>query len=224
MVEKYVRYRPPWSLRNGHVQSLLGSSGLRRKAVAKRAEPLQAAAEGWTLDGGDGIRLQGLYSPRPDGSRGLAVLLHGWEGNVNSNYILGNGARLFAAGFDVFRLNFRDHGDTHHLNHELFHSCRLDEVVHALRDLQDRLHARQWRLAGYSLGGNFSMRVGLKAEQAGAHPGYNHRQNEIAADAGHYQPPVETTRVDQAPQVHCLRLSPGSATVAFSTAPSTICP
>ena len=167
MVEKYVRYRPPWSLRNGHVQSLLGSSALRRRAVAKRAEPLQAAAEVWTLDGGDGIRLQGLYSPRPAGSRGLAVLLHGWEGNVNSNYILGNGARLFAAGFDVFRLNFRDHGDTHHLNHELFHSCRLDEVVHALRDLQDRLHARQWRLAGYSLGGNFSMRVGLKAAQAG---------------------------------------------------------
>ena len=148
VVEKYVRYRPPWSLRNRHVQSLLGSSGLRRKVVLRRAQALQAAAEVWTLDGGDGIRLQGLYSPHPDGGRGLAVLLHGWEGNVNSNYILGNGARLFAAGYDVFRLNFRDHGDTHHLNHELFHSCRLDEVVHALRDLQDRLHARQWRLAG----------------------------------------------------------------------------
>lgn len=167
MAERYLQFRPPPGLRSGHVQSLLGSSGLRRRAMVKRAKALQAAAEVWTLDGGDGIRLQGLYSKQPEGSRGLAVLLHGWEGNVNSNYILGTGAGLYAAGYDVFRLNFRDHGDTHHLNPELFHSCRLGEVVHALRDLQDRTGAARWGLAGYSLGGNFSLRVGLKAGEAG---------------------------------------------------------
>jgi predicted alpha/beta-fold hydrolase len=167
MPEKYIRFRPPLSLRSGHLQSLLGSSALRRKAMVKRAVALQEAAEVWTLDGGEDIRLQGLYSKQPQESRGLAVLLHGWEGNVNSNYILGTGSRLFENGFDVFRLNFRDHGDTHHLNPGLFHSCRLGEVVNALRNLQDRLSANQWGLAGYSLGGNFSLRVGLKAEEAG---------------------------------------------------------
>jgi len=40
-------------------------------------------------------------------------------------------------------------------------------VVCSLRDLQDRLEARNWFLAGYSLGGNFSMRVGLNAPTAG---------------------------------------------------------
>jgi predicted alpha/beta-fold hydrolase len=135
--------------------------------MVKRAVALQEAADVWTLDGGDGVRLQGLYSKQPSVGKGLAVLLHGWEGNVNSNYILGTGAKLFDAGFDVFRLNFRDHGDTHHLNPGLFHSCRLDEVVHALRHLQSRIGARQWGLAGYSLGGNFSLRVGLKAGRAG---------------------------------------------------------
>ena len=163
MVERFVQFRPPLSLRSGHLQSLLGSSGIRRRAVERRAATLQNASEVWTLDGGDGIRLQGLYAKQPGDSRGLAVLLHGWEGNVNSNYMLGSGARLFSEGFDVFRLNFRDHGDTHHLNQEIFHSCRLDEVVNALADLQGRLGARRWRLAGYSLGGNFSMRVGLRA-------------------------------------------------------------
>lgn len=167
MAEQYVSFVPPKSLRNGHFQSLLGSSGIRRRAVLKRASDLQAASNIWTLDGGEGIRLQGLYAKQAGPSNGLAVLLHGWEGNVNSNYMLGSGSRLFAEGFDVFRLNFRDHGDTHHLNHEIFHSCRLDEVVHALRNLQDRLGAEQWRLGGYSLGGNFSMRVGLKAGEAG---------------------------------------------------------
>jgi len=149
------------------MQSLLNSSGLRRQRIMRSSGALQSSAEVFTLDGGSGIRLQGLYSKQAAKSRGLAVLLHGWEGSVNSNYIVANAVRLYAAGFDVFRLNFRDHGDTHHLNPGIFHSCRLDEVIYALRDLQDRLEAGPWFLAGYSLGGNFSLRVALNAEQAG---------------------------------------------------------
>jgi predicted alpha/beta-fold hydrolase len=167
MRENWSEFRAPWGLRSGHVQSLISSSGVRRKVVLRRSQALRQAEQVWTLDGGDGIRLQGLYSQQPGKSQGLAVLLHGWEGSVNSNYVLANGARLYASGFDIFRLNFRDHGDTHHLNHEIFHSCRLDEVVHALGDLQDRLAVKPWYLAGYSLGGNFSMRVALNAPGAG---------------------------------------------------------
>ncbi|MGD8346459.1 MAG: alpha/beta fold hydrolase [Lysobacterales bacterium] len=167
MTESYAGFRPPYSLRSGHLQSLLGSSGLRRRVMMQRSTALRTASEVWTLDGGEGVRLQGLLSRQSGEGRGLAVLLHGWEGNVNSNYMLGTGAALYEAGFDVFRLNFRDHGDTHHLNPGLFHSCRLGEVVHALRNLQDRTGAGGWRLGGYSLGGNFSLRVGLKSDEAG---------------------------------------------------------
>ena len=165
MDEQIKAFVPPRGLRSRHIQSLLNSSAIRRRLVTKRSVALREHSEVWTLDGGSGIKLQGYYSRQAADSRGLAVLLHGWEGSVNSNYMLGNGARLFDAGFDVFRLNFRDHGDTHHLNPGIFHSCRLDEVVHALRDLQDRLGANPWFLCGHSLGGNFSLRVALKAEE-----------------------------------------------------------
>ena len=57
----------------------------------------------------------------------LAVLLHGWEGSAASLYILSLAQRLFDHGYEVLRLNLRDHGDTYHLNRELFHSCRLPE-------------------------------------------------------------------------------------------------
>jgi len=170
--EDFAGFRPPPGLRSGHVQSLLASSFIRRQAVLRRSRALRGAAEVWTLDGGDGIRLQGLYSAQPAASRGLAVLLHGWEGSVHSNYVLANGARLYDEGFDVFRLNFRDHGDTHHLNHEIFHSCRIDEVVNSLHDLQQRLGAARWFLAGYSLGGNFALRVALRAGAAGLNLGH----------------------------------------------------
>jgi hypothetical protein len=170
--EDFTGFRPPPGLRSGHIQSLLASSFIRRQAVLRRSRALRGAAEVWTLDGRDGIRLQGLYSAQPAASRGLAVLLHGWEGSVHSNYVLANGARLYDEGFDVFRLNFRDHGDTHHLNHEIFHSCRIDEVVNSLHDLQQRLGGARWFLAGYSLGGNFALRVALRAGAAGLNLGH----------------------------------------------------
>jgi predicted alpha/beta-fold hydrolase len=166
-----LNFKPPAGLRSPHVQSLLNSSWLRRRGVSRRALALRDAEQEMTLDGGSGIRLQGFYSPAPSGrgvpERGLAVLLHGWEGSVNSNYMLANGARLYDEGFDVFRLNFRDHGDTHHLNPGIFHSCRLDEVINALGDMQRQLRVNDWNIAGYSLGGNFSLRVALNAPGAG---------------------------------------------------------
>lgn len=125
------------------------------------------AEQDWTVDGGEGIRLHGHYSPQNSHSKGLVVLFHGWEGSSRSNYIVAAGGMLFDRGFDVFRLNFRDHGDSHHLNTGIFHSCRLDEVVHALKDIQQRTGARNWALSGYSLGGNFALRVALSAPEAG---------------------------------------------------------
>ncbi len=162
-------FDPPLGLRNGHVQSVLNSSALRRRRVLRRATSLEAARQEWMMDCGDGVRLKAHYSPQPEGtpSRGLAVLFHGWEGSSESNYMLGSGQRLHAAGFDVFRLNFRDHGDTHGLNEGIFHSCRLEEVLGALVDMQRRLDAPNWCLAGYSLGGNFALRVALNAPRRG---------------------------------------------------------
>lgn len=160
-------FSPPAGLRSPHLQSLLNSSGLRRRRCLRRARGLLAAEQEWLLDGGDGVRLLGHYSPQPGTGRGLAVLLHGWEGSSRSNYMLTSGARLYAAGFDVLRLNFRDHGDTHHLNPGIFHSCRLDEVIHALGDAQQRTGAADWRVAGYSLGGNFALRVALHGPRQG---------------------------------------------------------
>lgn len=117
------------------------------------------------LDGGDGVRLQGFHSPG-DG-RSLVVLLHGWEGSAESLYILSLGQALLARGYDVVRLNLRDHGETHHLNSELFHSCRLPEVVGAMRSLQRHFPGQEMSLVGFSLGGNFMLRAAVEAPQVG---------------------------------------------------------
>lgn len=161
-------YRPPRWLRNRHVQSILSSSPLRVRRGQQLLTSTRAVTTKHIVDGGDGVRLQGLYSVIADGTpRRLALLLHGWEGSVNSSYMRLTTAHLLGRGFDVFRLNFRDHGDTHHLNEALFHSNRIDEVVHAARDVSDRFASQPMVVAGYSLGGNFALRVALRAPAAG---------------------------------------------------------
>jgi predicted alpha/beta-fold hydrolase len=79
-------------------------------------------------------------------------------------YLLSFAQSLFAMGLEVVRLNLRDHGATHHLNRELFHSCRLPEVVGAVRALANRFNHMPMVLAGFSLGGNFMLRVAADAE------------------------------------------------------------
>lgn len=160
-------FTPPPGLRSPHIQSFLNSTSLRAGLVLRRARSLLAHEQRWIMDGGAGVRLAGFYSQRPENQAGLAVLLHGWEGSSMSNYMLSAGARLFNAGFNVFRLNFRDHGNTHELNPGVFHSCRLDEVLGALGDMQHRTRATAWAVAGFSLGGNFALRVALHGPAQG---------------------------------------------------------
>ena len=163
-------YRAPRWLRSPHLQTLLSSSPIRVARGGRELRKLGAVHEEHLVDAGDGIRLHGVYSTLPARApRGLALLLHGWEGSAESGYMRLTCARLLERGFDVFRLNFRDHGDTHHLNEDLFHSNRLDEVLQAALAV-----SRRWQrpgqpmvVAGYSLGGNFALRVALHAPRMG---------------------------------------------------------
>jgi uncharacterized protein len=144
---------------------------LRRASVERRAQPLVAASRQLVLDCGDGVRLMGWYADRSatggSGPQRLAVLLHGWEGSSESLYVLSVAQLLRERGFSVMRLNLRDHGGSHALNEGLFHSCRIAEVVGAVARLQSLFPGARMALAGFSLGGNFALRIGARAEAAG---------------------------------------------------------
>ena len=164
-------FNPPWWLKNPHVQSSLVSLPVRRKFVERRAVALIANSHEHLLDCGDGVTLQCFHSsPALANAReslGTVVLVHGWEGSSASLYMLSLAQSLFNVGFDIVRLNLRDHGETHHLNRDIFHSCLLPEVVGAVKRLQEMFPGRPLNLAGISLGGNFMLRVAAQAREAG---------------------------------------------------------
>lgn len=162
------QYRASGLLKNPHLQSILSSSPWRRQAGLERLNALGAVAHGRILQLPDGVRLAGIHyaCPLPAPRNALVLLLHGWEGSARSSYIQHSAAELLSAGFDVFALNFRDHGDTHDLNEGLFHSCRLQEVLDAAGEVLRQCRPARFFVAGYSLGGNFALRMALAAPRA----------------------------------------------------------
>jgi uncharacterized protein len=151
-----LRLNPPLLLRPPGVQTVLASAGLR----AWGKNPMVDAARQTILTTREGVRLLGYMSrqPRPH-RKGLAILLHGWEGSSESTYIRTTGRFLFSHGFDVFRLNLRDHGPSHHLNTGIFYAVLLDEVFEAVRRITEAENPKPVFLAGFSLGGNFALRI-----------------------------------------------------------------
>ena len=159
-------FRPPFWLRNHHLQSMLASTRWRRARIMREAAAMLAAAREQLLDCGEGVRLQCFISSPAHSNGRPVVLLHGWEGSAESLYLLSLARQLFERRFEVVRLNLRDHGDTHHLNRGLFHSCLLAEVTGAVAGLQEVFAGRPLQLIGFSLGGNFMLRVAAQARAA----------------------------------------------------------
>lgn len=93
------------------------------------------------------------------------VLVHGLEGSSHSQYVVGNANKLYAAGFNVVRMNMRNCGGTDALSPTLYHSGLSSDVKALLRWLIERGCTRVV-LAGYSMGGNLVLKaageLGLK--------------------------------------------------------------
>jgi uncharacterized protein len=152
----------PW-LRNPHLQTILSS--MRFRNIRKRF--ILDISREVIVEGGDGVRLLGYHAKQVSGSpKGLFVFIHGWEGSAASAYIISAAHYFFKQGFDVFRLNLRDHGESHHLNEGLFHGARLEEIFTAVRNIAALLPGFPCYLVGYSLGGNFALRIARKHGEA----------------------------------------------------------
>jgi len=150
-------FKPPRHLRNAHIQTVLNSQGPRRIRARKILQRL--STQRLTLQAMDGTRLLADLDLAVSPRSALVALLHGWEGSSRSSYIVTTAAHLLARGFDVLRVNLRDHGDSHYLNQELFNSTRSPEVASALQGFVDSHDYEHVFLGGFSLGASFALRI-----------------------------------------------------------------
>lgn len=154
-----IALSPPLLLSGPTTQSILASSHMR----VPKEHPMDKSTSEIIIDGGNGVKLMALHSPQPGGTdKGLAILLHGWEGSHNSVYMIRTSRALFDRGFDVLRLNLRDHGPTHHLNQGLFLGTLIEESHQGVINAAKLAGGGPVFLVGWSMGGNFALRMGIR--------------------------------------------------------------
>lgn len=149
-------------------QTILASQKFRKSG----SHAMERAGVEHILDCGAGVRLRGTLSHHPE-NRGLMILLHGWEGSQDSTYVISHARYLYDHGYSIFRLNYRDHGDSHSLNEDIFHSARFDEVFDAVKAIIPLAEGAPVSIIGFSLGGNFALRI-LRATKTQPLPELHH--------------------------------------------------
>lgn len=159
-------YLPKRFLAHGALQTLLSRWQAQEDLLVNQAEQpvlLDAGDDETGMEPDRAVRLLGYYTAHKSAGprRGLVMTLHGWEGCSHSAYNLVVGSALVRAGFDVLRLNLRDHGPTHGLNRGLFYATLLGEVLAATRQVAHLAGGLPFYIFGASLGGNFALRLAL---------------------------------------------------------------
>lgn len=155
----HENFLPSFWLKNPYLQSILASSKFRIKGL-KTDTSFFTTSRKYVITTSQGVRLIGYHSShKPRTSKGTVIFLHGWEGSSDSVYVVKTAHHVFQENYDVFRLNLRDHGDSHRLNRGLFFVTLFDEVFDAVTQICQMAGENPVFMVGFSLGGNYALRI-----------------------------------------------------------------
>jgi hypothetical protein len=163
-------YQPPRWLANGHRMTIVTWASWRR--FTRLPDP-EIRVFDVAPDARVFAKCHWQSSPR---SQPTLLLLHGLEGSADAHYMRGIAEKAFARGFNVVRLNQRNCGGSDHLSVGVYHSGLTADPATVIRELIDRDHLDSISVAGYSLGGNLTLKL---AGEFGATP--PHQLEAVAA-------------------------------------------
>lgn len=144
-------YRPRFT--GGHKQTLFAWARPRR--FPRLPDPLERY-----FDVAPDARVLAHVHQRADAEpQPTLIVLHGLEGSSMAHYMRGISDKAWAAGWDVVRLNQRNCGGTEGLSRGLYHSGLTHDVGYVLRELIERDGVPAVAVAGYSLGGNLTLKL-----------------------------------------------------------------
>ena len=142
---------PRW--KGGHWMTLYAWGKARRFPMLPPAQ-----ARLFDVAAGSRVLAHCHWQPRP-WEHPTLIALHGLESSSDAHYVRGLADKAFAAGFNAVRLNQRNCGATEHLSDSLYHSGLTDDPIAVMRELADVDGLKAFAIAGYSLGGNLTLKL-----------------------------------------------------------------
>jgi len=153
-------FTPRRFLRNGHLQTITGNFLPRTNALPPPVAELVEVAAATDSSPSTRVLCHCHWQPAETrAARPTAILLHGLEGSSNSQYIVGNANKLWAAGANVVRVNMRNCGGTEELSSTLYHSGLSGDVAAVMDFFLKRESLQCVALVGYSMGGNLVLKL-----------------------------------------------------------------
>lgn len=151
-------FRPHPLFRNKHAQTFMAYAWPRRFRLR---ELRGDAARLFEVEPGVRVLVHCRWQAGGDLRRSHPTLLlvHGLEGSSTSVYMPSTAQKAFRAGFNVLRLNLRSCGGTEHLAPTLYNSSMSHDLRAVIDELIERDQLPHIYLAGFSLGGNMSLKM-----------------------------------------------------------------
>lgn len=143
-------FKPAWWLRNAHLQTMWPA------LCRRRYHGLPLKRERIDLPDGDFIDLEWTDSPQSIHPRStpLVLVLHGFEGSIQSHYVKGMLHAILQLGWRAVFMNFRGcSGEPNRLSRG-YHSGDTADVSYVTRLLLEREPHAPIAAIGFSLGGN----------------------------------------------------------------------
>jgi uncharacterized protein len=147
--ETKVTFEPRRWLRTGHLQTLAGNFLKRPNGLPEPEERLFQVEDDVQVLCHCHWQLEAVRHGRM-----TLMLVHGLEGSSSSGYVLGTGAKAWARGWNVVRMNIRNCGGTERLTPTLYHSGLSGDIRAVIATLIEQDRLERVGVAGFSMGGN----------------------------------------------------------------------
>ncbi|MEA1893126.1 MAG: hydrolase [Campylobacterota bacterium] len=147
-----TQFKPPFLLKNRHVQTLYSS--LFRKIPHHDFDK-----ERFELSDGDFIECYWYNKQNKEDNRPIVILFHGLAGSYKSPYIQGTMKELDSNGFNSVIVHFRSCSGVMNIRASSYHSGKTDDALEFIASLQKRFKNTKFFAIGYSLGGNMLLKL-----------------------------------------------------------------
>ncbi|HVH87692.1 MAG TPA: alpha/beta fold hydrolase [Terriglobales bacterium] len=156
-VSSEYNFIPRRGLRHAHLQTIAGNflpctnllpRGERRRFIVDEHRS------------GAQVAVECVCHWQPNHRSAMAVVIvHGLEGSVESQYVIGTGSKAWAAGMSVVRMNMRNCGNTETLTPTLYHSGLSTDVGAVAEELIKEDGLERIAIVGFSMGGNLALKL-----------------------------------------------------------------